>query len=621
MPAEWTLSINGTTQTLAAWGILAVRLTKSNLVADQLTFIRPIQHFDDDELCEHGDEIELFRDGVRWFWGTRQLSEGQALANTESQQYLAVGPWRWLAENPYQQGWATLYTSHVIVNSSIGANIRLLLDYAIANGAHLQYIQAELDALSIFPPANESTGQLCDHIIAQNLQFSPDVIAWFDYTTDAPTLHFTPRASLTDAGVRLASYTANEALPIATINSLRARPDLQLPSVKINFETIVTIDDREYMIPSVDIYPLSATGREDGVFTDTVTLRGRTENNVFAELDCVQIPNLITGAGAPDAATEAWLEQHINSWQDGRTHIGAILSVRRLDEQGNPLPIVYGRELPPGGGIIAPWMRLADASPVSHQREFFEVIADFYEYDHELDTDPVKVTRNKMFRFEITTTDAPAGISSYTATESIDFGDQPITGLAQFLYNALNPLQYEAVLELHQDECDAYVDLGTVLNLYGSRAAYETMRAVVQGITFDIDAGRTTITCGPPRHLTLGDLLALHQRFRVNRRWTNPDLQETGELGGSDEGNLELGTAAGNTNALPGAGVVEHLVIKTSGDTDDEKYVRLSMDDIEDDWTKKNIKLRRVTMCIRNAQGISADYYVIVPMSEPWPIS
>lgn len=550
----WSLTLAGVTKSFAEWGISDVSLSRASLASDRLTFTAPRQRFDEDDLCAQGAAAILTRTegdtAAVWFRGTRQPMAYDCGAASETQSYLFEGPWRFLAENIYQQGWNGIYTSHVIINGTIGQNIQAVLDYAIARGALLAYNAADLAALTATPPANEITGQLCASVILASLQFAPDTVAWLDYSTNPPTLRFVQRGSLAAASVRLADYESTT-MPAVKVLALRPREDLQVPSVKINYETIETIDGVQRLIPGVEIAPSGATGLEDGAFTDTVIRQGITQNNIFASLECVTV----------ESSSLEWWKKHVAKFRDtGRvTILSGPTDVGHYDEDGVLLTTVYARELPRGGGQIAPWMLDSNGDPLLWQTEFIRATFTIREYDD----DGENVVKEGTFQFhlEILTTTAPAGVSDYSAVESADSGDPPITGLAQYLYDALSPLQYEGGLTLEEEECTAALNLGLAINLYGSRAAFETMRAVVQQVTFDLDAGLTNVTFGPPRHLSIGDILALLERFRISRRYTNTATQETGEIGGSDAGDLELGQATGSTNTTPGAADPSYVLV------------------------------------------------------------
>lgn len=559
MIVSWILSLAGVTKSFEGWRAEGVRLSHTNLAADELSFIAARSRFDDDDLCAYGAEAILTKiiDGAPqvWFKGNRQLVVGSASGSSEMQSYLFHGPWRWLAENVFQQQWGPgrSYTSHLILNGTAGEIIQDVLDFVISIGAPLQYLQADLDALAVRPVPNEITGQFCASVIQAALQFAPDTTQWIDYTTTPPTLRLGKRAALTAVNYRLADY-ADDSLPAVTVNSLRARPDKQIPAAKVSYETINTVDGGQFIIPSQEIYPPGATGLEDGAFNDTVTLQGRTQNNVFGELECATI----------NTASLEWFKQHIHTLRDDRLTIlgGAPVSIERVDLDGNI--IAPAAQLPREliEGSIAPWMKDGSNNPIQWQREVFRVKFNLGFYTDE-GLSLALVNQNAVvFTFELTTTNAPAGVSSYSAVDTIDFGDPPIYGLAQYLYDSLSPLHYDGSFVIEESECTAYGDLGCVVNLWGSKPAYQTMRALVQRAEFDIEHGTTTLTVGPPEHLTLGDILALLERFRTSRRYTNPLTQETGEIESGEGGNIELGKATANTNAIPGAGVTSLFTVK-----------------------------------------------------------
>lgn len=559
--SAWSLTINSINKTLAEWRVSGVNLRRANLAGDSLTFSAPRAGFDA-PLCSYGTTILLLdADGVQWFVGTSQTIPDSADPASQTQSYLAVSPWRWLAENVFQQPWynATIYTSHILTTYNAGVTIKAVLDYAIAQGAALTYVAADLTALTVWPPSNEFTEKTCAQVILEQLQYAPDVVVWMEYADGSgnyatPRLRFTPRGSASAVSLRMADHDDDTMEKVAAVQ-LTAREDLQIPSVKLNFETIEDIDGVQYLIPSVDIAPSGATGREDGAFNATLTIQGRTVQNVFGEIECETI----------DTTSVAWWQKHIPTLNSSLVDIlGGPDGVTREDRDGVTLPVVYLRELLPGLGTIAPWMLDSVGNPLLWQTEIIK--ATFFIETYDIDelgvpgTTPVR-TEAREFSIEIVTTTAPAGVSSYSAVASIDSGDSAPVGLAQFLYDAMSELHYDGAIQLQQAECDGIVSVGDVVNLYGARTAHQTMRALVQDVSFNIDAGVTQIQVGPPKHLGLSDLLALLQRFRTRRRWTNPDTQDTGEVGAGN-GDLELSKASGNTNSIPGASSPSLFVVK-----------------------------------------------------------
>jgi hypothetical protein len=611
----WTLTLANVTKTLAEWGAQNVFLRRRHLVADVLTFTAPRPNFADAELCAFNAAAVLQFDGAVWFTGTREVVPAEASATSETQTYSFRGPWRWLEDNVYQQSWygGTIPTSHCLLNGSIGQNIKAVLDYAIANGAQLQYSLADLNAFTIFPPVSEFTEKLCAEAILEQLHFAPDVVAWLDYTTSPPLLRLQNRGSLTAVQLQRAGLTPVQGVPAVEQITLIPRPDLQVPSVKINGETINTINGDQFLIPSVDVFPLTATGREDRAFNAVITLQGITQTNVFAELECATIlPNDLE-----------WLKAHHDGLRDPRVNILRLVpgSVLRYDEDGNLLPFVYARELLPGGGQIAEWMEVAPGDPVVWQREIFRFKVDLEFNEIPGDNTPLIGLKDQLFSFELITTNAPDGVSTYSAIAEAQSGDPPIVGLAQFLYNALNPLHYEGSVSLVEQDCTGAIELGRVLNLLESAPGHETMRALVQEVAFDLDNGRTIAFFGPPRHLSVTDILALLQRFRTRRRWTNPAVQDTGEIAGNTS-DVNLGRAIANTNTMPGEGVTELKVFKADVTDNQGNVVGPGKVEIDAALARRQqgavtfpmtLSIREVEVCVN-----STTKHMLVIASEPY---
>jgi hypothetical protein len=109
----------------------------------------------------------------------------------------------------------------------------------------------------------------------------------------------------------------------------------------------------------------------------------------------------------------------------------------------------------------------------------------------------------------------------------IDNNYLPIAaGLAASYRAGLSTLQYSGRLMIEEDECaQSTLHPGHLLNITGGLAAWSTMAAQVQEIVEEIDAGRTTITVGPPNHIRLDDLIEV---LRIARN-------QSDQYGGSGE--------------------------------------------------------------------------------------
>lgn len=102
---------------------------------------------------------------------------------------------------------------------------------------------------------------------------------------------------------------------------------------------------------------------------------------------------------------------------------------------------------------------------------------------------------------------------------SITEGEIVPYGLSGFIFNLCAIPHFEGTYTIQEDEITDQCPMGNNLNLTGSQAQWADMAACVQSIDYDLDAGRTTLTFGPGRHLGLKDLA---DRLKANRhpRWS-----------------------------------------------------------------------------------------------------
>lgn len=116
-------------------------------------------------------------------------------------------------------------------------------------------------------------------------------------------------------------------------------------------------------------------------------------------------------------------------------------------------------------------------------------------------------------------------------------------GLAQTLHEAVSVLHYEGRFRLSEEECQGGIAPGNVLNLSNGITAWATMRAVVQSVSFNLDAGATEIVFGPPQHLGLQDYINLLIGNRNRNAGSGSysggyEPPATGIASGTDDGDL-----------------------------------------------------------------------------------
>ncbi len=557
MAVVWTLDINGEVLPLAEWKIVSPVLQTANLSRDTLTFETP-GAFDGDPLCAFGDPVILYRNGVKWFQGECFVVPRGARGASERQSYSFVGPWNFLERNVMKAPWfiadngSTQYTSHLIFLAvSVADNITNILEYAIARGANLQVgtITAPL-----IPPAFEVTDLTCAGAIQRIANYAPDCIGYFDYTTTPPTFHFKPRSALTAVELSL----PDEALPFGSrleIIEPIAREDLVVDNVQIIYEREDTIDGQRVFNAFLDSYPPSTNGLEDGCLSAIVMLQGGSTTTVRG--------NVLADEIQPDSIE--WWKKVCPKLNDPR--IGGTIALAFADSSIDR--IGYDGEASEGypnrilGGAVTPWMELENGDPVLAQKEKISRLFRYSMATSHLALGGMEhVVEYERIEAEVTATNSPVGDILYSTTASIEEGEAIPTGLAEYLYNALHPLQYDVLLQQHKADCDGEVKLGNVVNILNGHDDWEDMNAVVQQVSFDIDHGTAEITCGPPRHLTIDQILELLRVSRIRRRWTNPSVQNDGILSGRD---IELGKETSNNNATHGLPELSRFIVTDGG--------------------------------------------------------
>jgi hypothetical protein len=617
--SEWSLDLAGTRRTLAEWELAGGVARFNSLAVDQFSITRDGALFDADPLCAFDDTAKLFApDGAKVFEGRRQLVQGLANGSQEAQAYLFAGPWLWLEQNLYKQLWrggiggvlTQLFTSHIILSGSGTNIITRVLQYAIARGAPLQIGTIDIP---VAPPMSEIIDRTCATVIIDVLKYAPDAVGWFDYSTSPPTFHCRQRPALTPVTVSIPPAVPQDGVKVSLIAPIQARPDLQVPSVEINYEITNEVDGQTLYGFSRDAWPPGATGLEDGCLSSVVNLQGFSATHVRGYLNAATV----------DMQSLDWWAKFF-PWirNDNRVFSVSIATPATRAASDGLTSLNLPRYLLQDSGAPAPWMINPDGSDVVWDEDVFTIELDYSLYvEPPGATNAEEVTVRKYRRHRLTvplmTVNAPAGETDYEALESFENGDPIPVGLAKFLYDSLSPLQYDALIELTEEECSGLVRLGNTVNVAGSRAEWAAMNAVVQSVTLNIDKGITSITAGPPKQLSLDDVMELLRANRARRRWTNPNTQDTGELSGPS--NVQLPKATPGANSVPGQSASIYFAVKNGNskitmDAANALFARVPVG-------SRSIDTRLATVCVRNAQGVTEEMYALVQMGVPFPIS
>lgn len=559
MSVEWEIKYGSVTKTLEGWGLKDLVLVRTVLAPDTLTFRHVEAEFDGAEIFATEDTITLLRDGVRYFEGTVMETPKSTGPGGDEDTYTVLGGWYVLDNYTYQQSWqswdnatsgyVTLFKSHVMIGQDVngqpidsGAQIQDAVDYVNTQGGPLQFGATDLD---VNIPVDDVRDIVCGEVVKKMVRWSPDAVAWFDYSTNPPTFYCKHRAALDSETIDLDDEDRT-----IEVGKLTKRSDLKRPAIVINYEITSQVNGQPLLSTITDKAPNSSvTGREMKALNLTINLQGYSITQAFQDVEVQDV----------DIFSLAWWQYHFPYLKDG------TLTDMQID--GTPFRYSsYPRELI--GGQLASWMEFSNGNPVEWYRDECQATISY------TDVNGNKVT--KLFRKRIVATNAVTG--KYSTVASYQAGEAVPNGIAQQLYDSLGSVQYEGNVTISADDVDGVIAPGKKLNIINGRSEWETMDAIVWSTTEEIDNGKTIIKLGPPKTLSSQDLIEL-SRVNRNRLITTNLLARTTAIGGV-AGNVEMPKEQpGQTGA---AGTIDHkrLKVRTDGkitmDLDSERVYDFS---------------------------------------------
>jgi len=164
---------------------------------------------------------------------------------------------------------------------------------------------------------------------------------------------------------------------------------------------------------------------------------------------------------------------------------------------------------------------------------------------------PVQLlTRN----YDLIVTNGETG--TYTQLSSEKPSEPIPVGLAKIIYDGLSVLHYDGTISTTEPECSGLVSPGNVLNLTGgANAGWAAMNAQINEVTENVDAGKTTIRVGPPKHLSASQLVDWIRAIRGKIQSWHLTQQQTGQVAGSTIAAGQPGAGQpGGDNVIQGPG-------------------------------------------------------------------
>lgn len=571
----WKLKNSGVEKEVHQWGIDDLELSRTSWSDDTLQLLLDGRRVDAALVFPVRSEVIVRRydNGVAtvWFRGHVRRMQYSGSGNAESQQYAVAGPWWFLKERTFNQLYYTYkgsgaasdpanyeakYLARIFLCQAVniygaaigylntGAQLREILEWArkpFVDAGQTPPFQIGNIGIAVNAPVDEVKNITCAEAARKMFRWSPDSVAWFDYSTTPPTFHCQPRAALTP--VTVDTGTTQLAI-VPEYERLRT-------FVRLQYEISSEIDGVSYLGTVVDQWPNPLPATPEDSFhglEQVIDLRGPRESKITASI-AVQ---------AIDTASNDW-------WLSNLPHYARAVATGKITSfvvnqakvsvvattEGEEF-IALPNQLLPNSGSLCAWMG------VQHQRQKAHSEVDI------VFSDGSKLT--KTVSVPMTATDAIT--KKYEQITGRDSGDPIPQNLARQLYEANSVLHYKGSVAFERQEIGKAGGLGNTLNLAGLNPAWADMGAVIQSVTERVNKGSTRLQFGWPEHLMAGDYIDL---LRVTRNRSAESCLSS-RLGDNSTGlNVDVGSAqaeehAGTAEHSAGSTITQYRVKSVAGD-------------------------------------------------------
>lgn len=626
---DWTLTHNSLTQDFATLGLNKPKWRFSADGQDVCVLELPNHTLEDAIPYSHGDWLEIEHDGQRWFAGALVNYPRSGKAKSESARLEIRGPWYYLEQLAFQQLWqfandpndeeSTLsprLISRVILSQDLdgekvdlATQLQEILDYAIAAGVPIQ--AGTLD-LPLTVPWEEYADLTCAEAIEELLKWTPDAAIAFDYTTTPPTLNVRRRSQMSALSLSIPPADGSIAGPTIEALDILSRPDLQVSEVFMSYVFENRSNRKRWREIVTDVYPPSATGQSLGSLTKTLELRGSVYYSRRTVLKQEIESNVID-----DIHT-------LSFWEDFFPELRSVdpskITISNATREGNTnLDRILTK------GAITDWMEDKHGHIAEKQRVFCRIGPFRRAIQGKEGEDVVYYD----LETEITATNATSGTYRFSKTPSESYTPPepaPI-GLAEMLYNALSPLQWEGSLTLVEEALSGSLRPGYVLNLTDGPAEWASMRAVIQRVEEFPEEGRTLVTLGVAPSLSAKGLLALMRLDQNPRKRHGLSKRPSARIGGEDKDEDEDQGLSKYHPSTPGSvpGTPQHQkFVVQDPEADPNSYFRSMVIDTSDLPDQNTVtediicRLKEIPVAASDEFGEPVLRYASVVISDPY---
>ena len=523
---------------------------------------------------------------------------------TEERRYVIQDPWNDLERLTYQQQWNTINgvledgtpttanedRSEFILGIDLNGNpqnndaaIIDVLNWAIGcMGASPSFQIGSILAGGSAPvPYKEMRDLPCSEVIKELIRLTPDAVTWFDYTTSPPTFNVTRRGACAQLNLPFTGIVEDI--------DLSPRYDLVRAGIVIRYISITTVDGLPTTLTTIDAAPDGVSDKGFDVLVSTTRLDPGSETFQKQKIKIQVIPQAggawessadPEGGPANDPVIQFWLNRigwlndpdqsggGVDSWADQYviTNVWGVYNPGQGDDDGSGEVAVDPAKYPNAllEGSFHDWMGVYYAACTFTCLIKYSYPDDESAYSTQ-DWDAVKIFGpdeeaddgshfSPTIELSCPITATSAVTKTYYSSQGYESPEPAPAGFAAVLYAALNVLHYEGTYTVVQPEAQTGNTLGCVLNIGGGLAEWATMKALVQEIEDDLDAGRTTWHTGPPGHLTVQDLMEQLRYMRTRTASSHISERKTGSPGNSFIEGPDLMPAQGGSGPPGGTG-------------------------------------------------------------------
>jgi len=577
---SWTLVCGGVEKTFAGWGLRQPRLDRVSLHPSKFVFVADGQPYDTAALFAYKSQITVWRDrtavgagGMIYFQGYVTNVRHIGKWNSETVQYTVQDVLWLLTRRVYVQHWAKpgvpstdpnyITTSHVILNMAtdysgdlygVRTQIQAILDQVLGDlGAVFTYDVSGIP--SVVPPTSEKRDVTAMEAIKSEAQWIPGMVSWVDHSQTPPKINFIIRygGAFTEAfpgsswdGTKLATPPAimpvialdlGDGVSVASADIVPLNEMVATQAV-ILFEETSTLDGASGVTFGSDAYPATPdNGDKLNIFQASIDLQGTKASDQSAVLS--------TAVFSPNNTW--WISKH----QELSGVTGLTISSPTYTTPQGEAASVYSYELL-NNGCLHDWMSYNNVG-LAHNEVVVHAVANY--------TDAIGVVhQNEDIHTNIKTCNLPSCV--YTRQHVTQLGEGQPTGMAYTYYTLLSVLQYEGEVEVDNNggEVSAQQFLGCLLCLNNGLADWQTMSALVQSTSEDLETGKVTVKFGQNRYLNPGQVMDL---LRATRTRNYSDYTTSFAQGSGSLAEIVMPSATAKQDSTRGNGLGSNLLLGT----------------------------------------------------------